>query len=189
MKTENIKIRKATPADAPLIALVVAEAIGQSYATIYCGIDYLTTLTAIASAPNSQYSYRHALVAECEGQSVGVVVGYDGAHLGALRAVTLQLIKEHAGYEHFIIGDETAPGEFYIDSLAVLPKYRGRGIGRVLLQAAMQSAFAAGHTHVGLLVDPENYMAKSLYVQLGFQQVDVRPFFGIEMCHLQSKQV
>lgn len=189
MNLENIKIRKATVADAPLIARAMADAIGQPYATLYCGIDYIDTLTVVATAPNTQYSYRHALIAECEGRPVGAVVGYDGAMLDALRTVTLQIIKEQIGFEHFFIGDETAPGEYYIDSLGVLPEYRGRGIGRTLLLAAMQQAFDTGHQQVGLLVAPENPRAKALYESIGFRHVDERPFFGIEMHHMQCAKV
>ena len=60
-------------------------------------------------------------------------------------------------------------GEYYIDSLAVLPEYRRRGIARQLMQAQIEQGRQLGFTHFTLLVDPVNPNAQGLYSQLGFQ--------------------
>lgn len=65
--------------------------------------------------------------------------------------------------------DETCKGEFYIDSLAVLPEYRRMGIGRQLMKAQMEYGLRKGLRHQTLLVDPENPKAQRLYESLGFR--------------------
>ena len=81
------------------------------------------------------------------------------------------------------IDDETDSGEFYIDTLAVLPEYRGRGIASELLRASIRRAEAIGKP-AGLLVDKENTRARRLYENIGFRKVGERPFCYVMMDHL-----
>ena len=141
----------------------------------------------LAGREESQYSYRNALVGEVDGVAAGAVVGYDGALLQRLRKPLLDMIAERIGNVPFI-EDETSAGEFYVDSLAVLPQFRGRGVGRSLLSAMRDNAFAAGFSHVGLLVDFENPSAEALYNSLGFKRVNATTFLGHNMWHLQVKR-
>ena len=185
MKDDGLIIRPAVPEDADLIARVVAMGIGDERVLCdYCGADYLATLSEIALLEDSQYSYRNTLVAERNGVAIGAAVGYDGAHLSELRSRTLSVIKSRLGRE-LSITDETGPGEFYLDSLAVLPDYRGVGAGRTLLSAMRDKAFAEGHKRVGLIVDCENPRAEALYASLGFKRVGEKDFFGHAMWHMQ----
>ena len=82
--------------------------------------------------------------------------------------------------------DETHPGEYYLDSLGVLPEYRRLGIGGRLLTALRDKAFAEGHERAGLLVDVENPGAEHLYHTLGFERVETRSLFGHRQWHLQA---
>jgi ribosomal protein S18 acetylase RimI-like enzyme len=85
------------------------------------------------------------------------------------------------------VEDETSAGEFYLDSLAVLPCFRGCGVGRALLSTACNRAFAAGHMRVGLIVDFDNPRAEKLYSSLGFERVNPTTFLGHDMWHMQAK--
>ena len=122
-----------------------------------------------------------------DGVPAGVIVGYDGALLYQLREPLLQLVREKLGRD-LDIEDETAAGEFYIDSFAVLPQYRGCGVGRELLVAACSRAFAAGHKKVGLIVDFNNSRAEKLYASLGFKRIEPTTFLGCKMWHMQVEQ-
>jgi ribosomal protein S18 acetylase RimI-like enzyme len=53
--------------------------------------------------------------------------------------------------------------------LGLLPAYRGQGIGRKLIEAALKSAFATHITRVELGVRANNINAKHLYESIGFQ--------------------
>lgn len=180
----DIKIRPASVNDAPVIAQAVAMAIDEETVVKYCGADYLKALEAAASAEDTQYSYRNALVAEVDGEAAGAVVGYDGALLESLRAATLSVIKEF-NPSVSVADDETQVGEFYIDSISVLPQFRGRGIGKRLLMAMVGKGLVLGCGKVGLIVDFENSEASSIYSGCGFQPVGEKLFFGHKMHHLQ----
>ena len=180
-------MRAARPEDAPTIAYAVAMAIGDEVGlSNYCGDDYISVLTEIASREATQYSWQYAQVAAADGVVAGAIVGYDGAQLYALRDGTFRAIFDCIGRTPQVV-DETAPGEYYLDSVAVLPEFRGMGVGRALVSAFCDRAFAMGHSCVGLIVDYGNPNAEMLYTSLGFRRVGTRPFFNHHMWHLQRK--
>lgn len=185
MGTPKIRVRQARREDAATIAKAVAMAIGDEAALrAYCGDDYLGVLTEIARREGTQYSWQFALVAEVEGVVAGAVVGYDGARLAELREGTFAVIREHIGRTP-TIPDETQAGEVYLDSLGVLPKFRGLGVGGELVAAFCEKAFVEGGERVGLIVDYANPNADRLYSSLGFERVGTKLFFGHRMWHLQ----
>lgn len=181
----EIVIRPAVSADAATIAEVIAMAIGdEAGLRNYCGEEYMAVLTEVARREATQYSWQNALVAELNGAVAGTVVGYDGAQLYTLREGTFATINEFVGRTQTIV-DETSAGEYYLDSVGVLPQYRGMGVGRALVSAFCDKAFAEGHLRVGLIVDFENPDAERLYTSLGFRRIGTRPFFTHQMWHLQ----
>jgi ribosomal protein S18 acetylase RimI-like enzyme len=68
-----------------------------------------------------------------------------------------------------------APGSFYVCSLAVLPDFRGRGIGTRLLSIADSRARRAGIGKLSLHVFEGNTEAVRLYERNGLNVVDRRP--------------
>lgn len=119
-----------------------------------------------------------------DGVAAGAIVGYDGALLKELRDGTFTVLREYIGRVPHI-PDETSKGEYYLDSIGILPEFRGMGIGRQLIAAFCSRAFAEGHERVGLIVDFNNPQAERLYRSLGFERVGAREFFKHEMWHLQ----
>ena len=180
---KDIIIRKATKDDAAMIAKVVAMAIGEECAIFYGGENYMNTFEEIVLLENSQYSYRNAFIAEVDGKIAGGVVGYDGAELQNLRKATLDIIFKHTGKE-LQIADETDASEFYLDSLAVIPEYRGCGVGTKLILAMKERASQEYNKPLGLLVDFENPDAERLYKSLGFERAEMKDFLGHKMWHL-----
>jgi ribosomal-protein-alanine N-acetyltransferase len=67
-----------------------------------------------------------------------------------------------------------AAGEAEILTLAVHPQARGRGLGRLLLQAAARHAQALGTTQMFLEVGTDNPSALALYAGQGFVPVGQR---------------
>ena len=67
-----------------------------------------------------------------------------------------------------------AADESELANLAVSASYRGRGVGRRLLEAAMGEAAARGARHMYLEVRASNYAAQSLYGSAGFTAVGRR---------------
>ena len=188
MQQHTINIRPAKKSDAPIIAQAVAMAIGDENALKnYCGENYIPIFTKIAESEHSQYSFLNTLIAEADGIAVGVAIGYDGAKLHELRATTYSIIRDNIGRTPSI-PDETETGEFYLDTIAVLPEHRGTGIGRKLITALCNKAFSEGHKHVGLIVDYNNPRAEALYTSLGFTRVGTKAFLGHKMWHLQANK-
>ena len=184
MQKSSISIRQAIKSDAPFIAQAVAMAIGDENAIKnYCGEDYITLLTHIAENEKSQYSYINTLIAEIDGNAAGAVVGYNGAMLHELRATTYSIIYNELGRTPSI-PDETEAGEFYLDSLAVLPAYRCQGIASRLLKATAAKALAMGIPQVGLLVDKGNPAGERLYVSNGFHYANDAQWGGHPMKHM-----
>ena len=189
MTSQGIITRNATREDAEIIAQVVAMAIGDECALRnYCGEDYMCVLAEIARGDATQYSWRNAIIAEIDGNVAGAVVGYDGAHLYALREGTFAVLRQSVGRVPNIV-DETEPGEYYLDSVGVLPEYRGCGVGRALVEAFCDKAFAEGRPRVGLIVDYDNPVAEKLYTLLGFKRINTKPFFTHQMWHLQRERL
>ena len=188
MYNQRIVVRPARSNDAEVVAKVVAIAIGDEVALQnYCGVEYLDVLAEIARREATQYSWQYALVAEVDGVTAGAVVGYDGARLSELREGTFTVLRERMGHIP-IVADETEAGEYYLDSVGVLPEFRGCGLGRTLIEAFCDKVFAAGCEKVGLIVDCDNYNAEKLYASLGFERVGRKRFFGHDMWHLQRRK-
>ena len=57
--------------------------------------------------------------------------------------------------------------------MGLLPAHRGRGIGRMLMDAALKAAWASGLTRVELAVHADNEPAIALYKRVGFEHEGV----------------
>lgn len=123
------------------------------------------------------YSWRNTLVAEQDDTPVGMLTAYDGRYYHEMRLRTMALVKEHLGVEFPGMEDEAVAGEYYLDSLAVMPSHRGRGIGRELLRRGIAQGHALG-LNITLAVDPCNDRARALYHSLGFRPCSTLFIFG-----------
>lgn len=185
-----MKIAQATPNHAADIAQLVMMAMTDECCLNLAGegntlANFARVMNRLTAADHSQYSYRNTLVAiDDDGQVAGAIVSYDGGQLHALRQAFIDEMKREVGVDHSGIADETGPGEWYLDSLAVYPQYRGQGIAHLLLQAVVERAQKAGLC-AGLLVDKGNPKAERLYRSIGFEYVDDAMWGGHEMRHLQ----
>ncbi|NUQ01666.1 MAG: GNAT family N-acetyltransferase [Armatimonadetes bacterium] len=97
--------------------------------------------------------------------------------LGAESRIYVALLEnEVRGY---VIGTVTAQQRPYLTgeiiSLAVLPEWRSRGIGRLLLEAAERFLSRSGISEIFLQVAVSNDVARALYQQMGYQQLDRLP--------------
>ena len=57
--------------------------------------------------------------------------------------------------------------------MGVLPQYRGNGLGRRLMEAALAAAHDEGFVRVELTAHADNLRAIALYEKLGFQREGV----------------
>lgn len=89
----------------------------------------------------------HILAAEDEDRVVGMIV----------------FSKAYTNFED----ESVIPGSGMVNNVYVLPEYRGRGIGRMLLDAAMEQLW--NHSAVVLYVYEDNESAKEFYLHYGYR--------------------
>jgi ribosomal protein S18 acetylase RimI-like enzyme len=65
--------------------------------------------------------------------------------------------------------------ECYLAELYVLPQRRGRGLGRALMEAAIETARAEGAAHMDLGTGEDDLAARALYESLGFSNREGKP--------------
>ncbi len=64
-----------------------------------------------------------------------------------------------------------------IETVAVLPVARGRGLGKILIKALLDEGRSRGHAHAGIMVINGNEAARHTYESVGFKMYQV---FGAE---------
>jgi len=119
---------------------------------------------------DANFSYRNVLLAEREGEVVGMLLGYtlreptpaDVAALDTLPPVLRPMVAL----------EQRAPGTFYINALAVREEHRGNGIGSKLLYKCRQKALGAHTARITVEVFEQNEGALRLYQRHGFRILD-----------------
>ncbi len=168
--TLHLRIRQAMPEDASFIARHVLEALHWGMYELPLSAEQETAwreLTELCRRDDVLYSHRYAQIAEWDGQPIGLLIRYPGADYRRLRSNTFPRLSAFRGTDPETMADETTAGEYYIDSLAVAPSHRGRGVAEMLLRTALTEAADRG-LMATLLVDPDNPPALRLYGRVGF---------------------
>lgn len=178
-------IRLAVPEDAGAVAPLLILSMGH-IAGIFARStryeDAIPFFEVFFKDASNQYSYANTLVYETEAGVIGSITGYDGGRLHELRQPVLDKLRE--AEPDFAPGDETEPGEYYIDCLNVHPAHQGQGIGQALIRAFCEHAGAQGAARVGLIVDMINPAAQRLYEKMGFAVVGEKDFMGHRYYHM-----
>ena len=65
----------------------------------------------------------------------------------------------------------------YIHDIVVLNEYRGKGIGKALMEMLIIKSIEKGHCKVTLEVREDNTVAQSLYKDLGFEECNPNMLF------------
>lgn len=165
MKKSGAIIRRATRDDVAFVAECVLasvdlydfkeESIEKDIAELVCGRE------------DTLYSYRNAEIAVLDGVPAGCLVSYDGASYLEARRLTFKYFRD-AGRSMDESEMETGPGEYYLDSMAVKPEFRGLGIGLELLWNAVRRAQEEGFERITLLVSKDKPELRKYYSRLGF---------------------
>ena len=186
-----VQLRDATLDDAPFIARVVLAGIDMMDIDAVLPDEQRAIyehLMDICSMDDTLYSYWNTRIAEVDGNRVGALVAYDGARYASLRAKTFGLVQQTSGMDLSRNAMETVPGEFYLDSMAVLSDYRGLGIGKMLISDRMDYALRNGFQKATLLVDKDKPRLQQYYESLGFAFVEEMFVFGSRYNKLEKSK-
>ncbi len=172
----NITIRKATKEDAEFVARGFLTAMWISGEEME---RLLPSCISLASMDDTLYSWRNACIAQCEGKDAAVLISYDGASYATASAKTFAYIRDHGGEDFTQMTHEAVSGEWYIDTLAVFPEFRRKGIAKLLLHHAIDLARQNSHIQKATLyVDPDHPWVVDLYTSIGFQPEGEAFIFG-----------
>lgn len=135
--------------------------------------------------PENRFSKDHVIIWEEEGKVAGLLFCYGGKEAKKLTAPVENSLRGQGLSPSIRI--ECRPDEFYFDSVAIFEQFRGRGGLRILFDAGLKAAQAAGYQQVGLLVDERKPQTKAMYEHLGFKEVELFESYGHQFFRMLKK--
>ncbi len=190
MKASDTLIRRARRDDAATLAALINIA-GEGIPlwlwqqTAADEQDALAIGAQRAARDSGGFSYTNAHVAEIDGAVAAMLLGYrlsnpyDTGDLDEIPAVVRPLIEL----------ESLAPGSWYVNAIATLDNYRGRGLGSKLMRLAEDLAHQSGADTLSLIVARENEGAFRLYQRLGYIARASRPLAPFPGCNLSGDWV
>lgn len=161
----TVRLRRATPADAPLLARwdrdpdVIACSTDDPEAEVaFSGADWAAEIAA-------DWELSFHLIAEVEGRPVGA----------------MQVIDPHREASHY--WGEIEPGLRAVDIWIGAPDDRGRGVGQRMMELAHELCFADEEV-AAIVIDPleSNTRARTFYRRLGYVEEGIRLFAEGDRC-------
>lgn len=179
----EIKIRDAIASDVDFCFEMAMEASGNILTKfIGCGDFALAekTFKRIFSGSLNRFHMSNTKIAEIDGIPLGFIISYDTNYKKATRTGILQLIRilksrivlyylSHPVTMIKILSfKEYDKNEHYISTLATHKEARGKGVGKALLNYAVEIASSQGLGTCSLIVEQQNSIAQNLYKSCGF---------------------
>ena len=182
----RVSVRDGRPEDAQFLAKCIMSGMHfYDFETdVPKGTELFERLTECEQREDLLYTYVHTRVAESDGVPVGSLLSYPGEIYSDLRHKTFAEMWPQFPALDTGSQMETGPGEYYLDTLAVLPEYRGKGIGSVLMKDAIDKGIALGYKQIALVVDAGMPELISLYESLGFEAAEHRQIFGVDFLRM-----
>jgi ribosomal protein S18 acetylase RimI-like enzyme len=154
----------------------VADYMWSRLAPKYPGLTPLEIGAHRFAREERDFSYKNCVVAEQDGAVIGMLFTFpieEGQEADEDDEPTDPILKP---YEELEI-----PGSFYICALALLPGFRGRGVGTKMLSIAREQAYERGFGTLSLLVFEQNEGAVKLYERNGFKVAGRAPVVPHEL--------
>ena len=137
------------------------------------GLTPLDVGTAVYASDEGDYSYRNCRIAAVAARRAGMLLSFPAPVRDPVNAASpppFDGTDVFAPYKYL-----EAPDTWYVCGIALLPDFRGRGIGTELMRIARQQARDHGYDRLSLVVFEENETALGLYRRLGYQIIDRAP--------------
>jgi ribosomal protein S18 acetylase RimI-like enzyme len=161
---------------ADIAALVLVSA--SAFLPAVFGPRVEAVIRRLAAGRGTLFSHAHATVAEIDGRTAAMLLGYSGLQKatedpatgwGLFRGLGPGLLRRLGRLLRLqsSIGALGAD-EFYVSNVAAFPAFQGRGAGSLLLAEAEERAAAAGARAIVLDVETDNPAAIRLYGRAGY---------------------
>jgi GNAT superfamily N-acetyltransferase len=191
-----LRTRKATIADLSFVARMAYEASLPPLNHCFWDdllpgteTDGLTFITAMLRVGASNWgNVEDFVILEEQGYPVAAAAGYcpDAVDYRPLKLAALPALAQDLGwspetlhlfrdrYEQFWQFDLQPlclqpQATWIIENVAVMPTARGRGLGKVLIQALLAEGKARHHSHAGIMIINGNEAAQRTYESVGFK--------------------
>lgn len=192
----TISIRKGTVSDIPFLARIEYEASLPPMNHCFwqdllegTGTDPLAFIEAELKAEASNWGNApDFLVVEDNQTPVAAAAGYtaNAQNYSPLRLSYLDKIAQVLNWSEEIVtifrdrylklfGENLQPfvltpqATWIIESVAVLPEARGRGLGKVLIKALLEEGRSQNHSYAGIMIVNGNDVARRTYESVGFR--------------------
>jgi len=182
MNPTDITIRNAQVSDAEFLAKCIMA--GMHLYDFEAQMDadnkqILLRLTDCEQRSEYLYTYINTRVAECGKTVVGALLSYPGNIYKERRQLTFNRLWPDFSHFDTNSDQETQNGEYYLDSLAVMPAFRKQGIGRMLIKDAIAKGISLGYNRMTLVADEDMPNLISFYQSLGFVPAESLQAFGV----------
>lgn len=179
----RIVLRPARPSDARQAALLLYEAIGHQVATAVWGLGRadraLKQLEQLFAWPGGLQSYDIATCAAADGQVIGLISHASWRTIASRERATRRSYARAYGplatwrlnrrLRHLVrVSPPVDSDDWFIAYSAVLPEYRGIGIGTTLVDAAHTAALETAAPAVSAYVSIENRRAYAFFRRCGY---------------------
>lgn len=141
-------------------------------------------LKKLFTQKHNRFSFQYADILEVDGETAGLLLAYPWWKMTFLAMLTVFQLARECGFSwaktmlkdvrSFLGAKEASPDEFYINSIAVLPEFSGKGVGSKLLAHAEEKSKKSGLRKCSLTVDIENHTAIRLYEKFGYKIIDTQ---------------
>lgn len=184
----DVELRSATIDDIPSLAPLVAMAVDGLFDALYqgaiLGVPTVKIIERRLHRTGTTKSYENCWVAAHQKKIVGGLNAYPIDAEAADPPNPLLPPDRHYLVEPF--KHLHAPGSFYLNTMAVIPEYRGHGVGTKLLSFARSHAQESGLRELSLIIFEQNTRAAALYDRFGFKVVKRRPAIAHELMRYSS---
>lgn len=181
----EIQIRSAIADDAEASTQLIYMTMGSMADYLLGGDDDVAAKSIISRLfrrDKNRYSYQYTHLATISGEVAGLLISYSGTALKSLNFPMVESIfavnKLPETLRFFyrslplMCMKEVAADEYFINNVAVFPKYQGCGVGEFLMSLAEKRAKESGINTCALTVEIKNSRAVRWYQHLGYQIVD-----------------
>jgi len=116
------------------------------------------------------YTYKSAIVAQCNDQVIGFALSYPGAYHAISEEMRQFFPSERLAHFNDFFSSRVE-GSYYLDGLGVDPDFQRRGLGTRLIELTKEKAREEGYPALSLITFADNVGAINLYERCGFRTV------------------